>query len=123
MRKFTLSAAFFSALLFLFSSCRVNTLTGEGNRTTQSPALAAFSAIDIDVPLKAVINVQEGSQPGIQINSYNNILKHIKTEVANNKLRVYCDLDESLVYRRQGYLHNYYFASIDCLIVERLTRC
>ncbi len=95
MKKYLFSGAYLFIVLFLFSSCRMNVLTGEGNKSVKSPVLSAFDAVDIDVSLKAVINVVEGAQPGIQLNSYDNILKHIKTTVENNKLKIYSDLDET----------------------------
>ena len=39
--------------------------------------------------------MQSGAQPGIQMNGYENILKHITTTVKNNTLYVKCDLGET----------------------------
>jgi hypothetical protein len=82
-------------MLLLFASCRINVLRGEGQQVTSNPQVAAFNAIDLDVSLKAVINIQPGSQPGIQFKSYENILKHIKTKVEGGTLRIYSDLDDT----------------------------
>ena len=90
-----LSVASLGALFLFFSSCRMNVLKGEGSQVTKSLVVGSFGALDIDVSLKAVINVQPGSQPGIQLKSYENILKHIKTKIDNNTLRIYSDLDET----------------------------
>ena len=58
------------------------------------PAVTSFTAVDIDLPIKADITVQNGSQTGIQLNGYGNIIKHIKTTVKNNVLYITSDLDE-----------------------------
>ncbi len=90
-----LSVASVCLLALLFASSRMNVLKGEGQQITSSPQVGTFNALAIDVSLKAVINVQPGSQPGIQFKSYDNILKHIKTKVENGTLRIYSDLDET----------------------------
>ena len=76
-------------------SCRLNVLRGEGNKTVISPTLSAFDAVEIDMTVKTTINIQPGVQPGVVINGYENILKHIRTKVVRNKLRIYSDLDET----------------------------
>ena len=88
-----LVCAVLSVTLFV-SSCRMNTLKGEGNKTTAAPSLPSFDAIEIEVPLKANITVQTGAQPGITMNGYENILKHIITTVKNNTLYITSDLGE-----------------------------
>jgi len=95
MNKNILSIVLIIAANVLCASCRMNILKGEGKIITTTPEVASFNALDIDVSLKAVINVQPGSQPGVQFKSYENILKHIKTKIENNTLRIYTDLDET----------------------------
>ncbi len=95
MRKHIL---FFNAvvpLILFISSCKVNTLKGEGEITTSSVSVQPFSSIQIEVPLKANITVQPGVEPGVQLSSYANILKHIKTTVKDNILYITFDLDET----------------------------
>ncbi len=94
MKKHLLLVCAAVSFLVVLSSCRMNTLKGEGNKTTAAPALSSFNAIEIEVPLKANITVQSGSQPGIQMNGYENILKHIKMTVKDNVLHITCDLGE-----------------------------
>lgn len=77
------------------SSCRMNVLKGKGNKTTNTPVVASFDAVDIDIDLKITVNVQEGTAPKVQIEGYENLLQHILTKVENNKLRIYDDLDET----------------------------
>lgn len=95
MKNYFLSVVFLLAIASLHTSCKMNVLKGEGNKTTAAPVVTAFNAVDIDVTTKAVINIKEGVQPGVEINTYENVLKHIKTKVENNKLRIYSDLDET----------------------------
>ncbi len=94
MKKPLLLVCAVVSLALLASSCRMNTLRGEGNKTTAAPALSSFNAIEIEIPLKANITVQTGSQPGITMNGYENILKHIKTTVKDNTLHITCDLGD-----------------------------
>jgi hypothetical protein len=84
-----------ACIMVIWPSCKINVMKGEGKRITGSPVLSPFNAIDIEVPFKVGITIKDGVQPGIQINGYENIMEHIKTEVNNNKLRVYCDLGET----------------------------
>jgi len=95
MNKNSLLSATVIAVSLILTSCRMNVLRGEGTKVTNTPEVSSFNALDIDVSLKAVINVQPGAQPGIQFKSYGNILKHIKTKVENSTLRIYTDLDET----------------------------
>ena len=39
--------------------------------------------------------MKAGAQPGLVMDGYENIMKHIKTKVENNELKVYTDLDET----------------------------
>jgi predicted small secreted protein len=94
MKKHLLFVCAIVSFAFFVSSCRMNTLRGEGNKTTLAPTLASFDAIEIEVPLKANITVQSGSQPGLQMNGYENVLKHIKTEVKGTTLHITCDLGD-----------------------------
>lgn len=93
MRKYALFIACIATILFA-ASCKRNVLRGEGSRTTSAPAVSSFSAVDINIAVKADITVQNGAQPGIQFNGYENIIKHIKTSVKNNTLYITSDLDD-----------------------------
>ena len=95
MNKYLLSLALVFGLIILTTSCKTNVLKGEGKKITDAPAVTPFNAVVIDVSLKAVINVQEGASAGVQLNGYENLVKHIKTKVENNTLRIYSDLDDT----------------------------
>jgi len=95
MQKRFLFAAIIVCATLLTSSCRMNVLRGEGTKTVATPDVSSFNAVDIDISLNAVITVQEGVQPMLKLDGYENIIKHIKTSVENNKLRIYSDLDDT----------------------------
>jgi len=95
MSKYTLSIFCLLVIAFFNSSCKMNVLKGEGKKTTTAPEVPSFNAIDIAVSVKTVINIKDAAQPGVQLTGYENVLKHIKTKVENNKLRIYDDLDET----------------------------
>ena len=76
------------------SSCRMNVLTGSGNKTTATASVSAFNEVNVEVPIKTVITLKEGT-PSVQFSGYENILKHIKASVENNKLTIHYDLDDT----------------------------
>jgi hypothetical protein len=84
------------SISLLLSSCGMNVLKGEGNKTTATPVVSSFNAIEIDLPLKTDITMQDGS-PTVELKGYENIIKHIKTKVEGNILHVYSDLDETWI--------------------------
>ena len=94
MKKYLLSVLFLSGAIVFNSSCGMNVLRGKGAQGTINPNVSSFNAVDINLPLKADITVKEGSQPGIQIKGFENVIAHIKTKIENNTLRIYSDLDE-----------------------------
>jgi len=92
MKKYLLSAIGIIAIAAVITaSCRVNSLRGEGNKIHVTPDVSAFNALDIDVPVRATITVQEGAKPSITLSGYENLVKHIKTRVSSNTLHVYTD--------------------------------
>jgi putative autotransporter adhesin-like protein len=95
MKQLLLSLGGLVTLLFFASSCKVNVLKGEGNKITVSPSVSAFSGVDISLPLTSTIKVVDGSQPGVSVYGYENLVKHIHTKIKDNKLYLYSDLDES----------------------------
>lgn len=91
---FTTIAIASSAILF--TSCGVNVLHGEGKKTTQSPTVAGnFDAVDIRISSDVKITVSEGSTAGVRYSGYENIIKHIKTEMNGNTLVIDYDLDDT----------------------------
>ena len=87
----------FACLIIIgsISSCKMNTLRGEGKKTISTPSVSSFNAVNIDLSVKADITVQSGTQPRIDLDGYENIIKHIKTEVKNNTLYITSDLGET----------------------------
>ncbi|MBS1587408.1 MAG: DUF2807 domain-containing protein [Bacteroidetes bacterium] len=75
-----------TAVLF---SCRENTISGHGNIGNEMRNTGSFTAIEISVPLKASIRV--GAAQSVKLSGYSNILKYIKTEVKDNKLKIFTD--------------------------------
>ncbi len=78
-----------------FASCGMNVLRGEGKKTTKAPSVPAFDAVDIGISTKIKITVAEGSTNGVELSGYENIIKHIKTEVKQNTLHITYDLDDT----------------------------
>jgi len=76
------------------ASCKINVIKGSGNKTTTTPDVSTFNAVDIAIPVKAVITVKDGPV-GVQLSGYENILKHIKASVENNKLVIRYDFDDT----------------------------
>jgi len=95
MKQLVMSFACIIGFVLPCSSCRINVLKGEGAKGTDNPTVSSFNAIELDIPVKAFITVQDGAHPGVQISGYENILKHLKTKVENGKLIFYSDLDET----------------------------
>ena len=87
----------FALFISIGSSCRINVLHGEGPKTTISPEVNVYNAINLSTNIKTVIVVQPDAKPLITISGYENIVKHIKTRIENNSLIVYCDLDGSWI--------------------------
>lgn len=93
MRKYLLLCVCFAMMIFA-SSCKRNVLRGEGNKTSSTPSVASFNAVNIDISVKADITVQSGVQPGVELSGYENVIKHIKTTVKDNVLYIKSDLGE-----------------------------
>ena len=93
MKKYLFFLACFT-LITSVSSCRRNVLRGEGSKTSASPSVTPFTAVDIDLPIKTDITVGNATEPGIQLSGYGNVIKHIKTTVKNNVLYISSDLGE-----------------------------
>ena len=95
MYKRLLFYACFAGIITFCASCRMNTLKGEGNKTTVDPTVAKFDALEVDIPIKVTVNMVAGTQPGIQLIGYENVIKHITTKVENNTLVLSTDLDDT----------------------------
>lgn len=79
------------AATILFCSCRENVISGHGSIGSDERSTGNFNAIEIAVPLKAAIKVNAAGSPGIKLSGYKNVMAYIKTEVKDNKLRIYTD--------------------------------
>jgi hypothetical protein len=95
MNKRLLSVACLVWVIMFASACKMNVLKGSGEKTTTAPAVASFAAVEVDLPLKISVNVVPGSQPGIQLSGFKNVIQHIKTRVENNTLVITTDLDDT----------------------------
>jgi hypothetical protein len=78
-----------------FGSCGVNVLRGEGKKTTKTPSVKAFDAVDSRISSKVRITVTEGAANSLELRGFENIIKHIKTEVRQNTLYLSFDLDDT----------------------------
>ncbi len=74
-----------------FVSCKSDYVKGTGEVTRQKRPTAVFNKLQINVPVEATILVEEGSENAIEIVTYQNVHKHIKTEVVDNTLQIYTD--------------------------------
>jgi hypothetical protein len=103
MKKYLLSIITLSLLAFSTESCTNHGagIMGRGNKVVQHPGVSTFSAIQISVPMKADIRIQDGATPSIEIAGYENLLSHIKVKVENNKLVVYSDLHWNISFGRE----------------------
>ncbi len=83
-----------------FSSCRFNCVHGSGNVKSEDRKGGDFSRINISGAFKVVI--KQDSSMSVKITADDNLLKYIKTEVSDGKLRIYtkrniCKSKEMLV--------------------------
>ncbi len=95
MKRYVLALTCIICITFFATACRENVLRGEGNKSSSVPDVTGFNSVRIEISLKAIVNMQEGAQPSVKFDGYENILKHIKTKVENNKLIIYSDLDDT----------------------------
>ncbi len=93
--KHLLLAFVAATALFGFTSCGVNVLRGEGKKVNHTPSLSAFDGLDITISSKVNITVSEGATQNVELSGYENILKHIKTEVKQGVLYISFDLDDT----------------------------
>lgn len=88
----TLFIAAITALAVGLSSCGIDCMKGNGVEATENRELDEFSKIDLGGAYKLVLR-QDSSVQSLTINADENLLPYIKTEVRNNRLRVYSDED------------------------------
>lgn len=91
--KYRLFALTAIAVPCCFYACKVNVLRGEGAKTTLSTPVGAFRAIDVDLPVRVVIQITPGAQPAVELSGYDNIIKHLHPKIDQNTLTLQSDLD------------------------------
>lgn len=94
MKKLVLGSLALGVILS-FASCGTNTIHGEGKKTTDVRAIQGFDAIDVSLASNLKVNVAEGATSRVELVGYENVMKHIKTEVKDGVLHVELDLDDS----------------------------
>jgi len=67
-------------------------LKGTGEKTTTVVSTPNCTSLDISIPAKAEITVQQGAEPSVKISGYKNLLEHIKTSNDGGVLKIYSDL-------------------------------
>ncbi|MEZ4786710.1 MAG: head GIN domain-containing protein [Flavobacterium haoranii] len=75
--------------LFMNSCVNFNSISGDGNVTTSKRKVTNFTAVDANTGLEVVI--KQGNNFFVEVEADSNLQDHIKTEVENNTLKVYCD--------------------------------
>jgi hypothetical protein len=94
MKKLILLFAVAGVLLFS-DSCGVNVLKGEGKKGTVSRSVSTFNAIDVAISSDVKVTVADGAIPRVELVGYENVMKHIKTEVKDGILHITFDLDDT----------------------------
>lgn len=95
MKRFIYSLSFAALVALVIASCGAHVIHGKGKKSTEIPSVAAFNAVDVNVVSDVNITVTEGSAYGVELSGYENILKHIKTEVKDGTLSITYDLDDT----------------------------
>lgn len=93
--KKVFSVFFAATLLLVTASCGDRLLKGEGKKSVDVRQLPAFDALDISISSDVVINVNEGVAQKVELSGYENVMKHVKTEVKGGVLHVEFDLDDT----------------------------
>jgi len=94
MNKVVFSSLALGAILS-FASCGTNTIHGEGKKTTDVRSVQGFDAVDVSLASNLKVNVAEGATARVELVGYENILKHIKTDVKNGTLHVELDMQDN----------------------------
>jgi len=89
MKKITLTLlVILSGISLLFlSSCRLNCVHGSGNKSSETRKMSDFTKIDISGAYK--VTLKQDSSFSLTVNADDNLLKYIKTEVTDGKLKIY----------------------------------
>lgn len=79
--------------LFVSSCVNINSLEGDGNVITTKRKISSFDKIDVSNGLE--VTIKQGNQNYVEVEADSNLQEHIFTEVENNILKVYCDVNIS----------------------------
>lgn len=71
----------------LLSSCRLNGVRGSGNVVSETRKVSDFTKIDISDHYK--VNLKQDSSLSVTVTADDNLLKYIKTDVTDGKLRIH----------------------------------
>ena len=82
--KHTVILAVFSILVF--TSCRKNTIVGEGPIVTETRQLASFESVDADGSMD--VEVYPSTTNKVEVSGYHNLVPVFETEVHNGRLRL-----------------------------------
>lgn len=76
-----------SICLFCCTSCKEETVYGEGKITTEERSVATFEKIIIDLPTDVKVHMTDSRT--LSVKTYGNLQEYILTEVSDGTLRVY----------------------------------
>lgn len=77
-------------------------LRGEGKKGSITVTPGAFSELEVSVPVKLTINVQQGVSPQVTLEGYENILAHIKPVLSGGTLKIDCDINNGWILDDNG---------------------
>lgn len=72
-------------------SCKRSYIKGEGEITKEKRTIQTFDKLKINLPVDAIILVDESNENFVSLGTYENLHKYIKTEISDNTLRIYSD--------------------------------
>lgn len=81
------SLVYATLAILLFNACGQVSVKGKGNIITEKKELSAFSKINIDAPIKAIIKITPGA-PSMSITGYENLMKQLTIKQVNNNLEI-----------------------------------
>lgn len=71
------------------TACKRNIVSGHGESATEDRNTGSFTAVEIQAPLTATINIDSTAPSSLQLKGYKNLLSYIKTEVRGNVLYIH----------------------------------
>ena len=86
MKKLLFTAAVAAAIVSLSFTYLKEAPHGDIGTTTLRPDVTSFDAIEIEYPLRAIVSLQDGATPGVELDGDEEALDNIKIKVRNNTL-------------------------------------